>query len=93
MTYSILPILLLLALVIGFGFGIQKIGFIRSCLATLLVFLLGGQVTAAVFALVELLDHNRIHGDAALFFFVTQLLLLGTVWLTVKLLPFFKNRD
>jgi hypothetical protein len=28
----------------------------------------------------------------ALFFFVTQLLLLGTGWLTVKLLPFFKNR-
>ena len=93
MTYSILPILLLLALVIGFGFGIQKLGFLRTCLATLLVFLLGSQVTAAVFALVELLDHNRIHGDAALLFFVTQLLLLGTVWLTVKLLPFFKNRE
>ena len=90
---SILPILLLLCLLLGFGYGFQKIGFLRTCLATLLVFLLGGQVTAAVFALVELLDHNRIHGDAALFFFVTQLLLLGTVWLTVKLLPFFKTRE
>ena len=90
---SLLPILLLLALFTLLAIGFQKFGFVRTCLATLLVFLLGGQVTAAIFALVELLDHNRIHGDAALFFFVTQLLLLGTVWLTVKLLPFFKNRD
>jgi hypothetical protein len=93
MIISIFPILLFFCLVIGFALGLQKLGFLRTCLATLLVFLLGGQVTAAVFALVELLDHNRIHGDAALFFFVTQLLLLGTVWLTVKLLPFFKNRE
>ena len=91
MIISIFPILLFLALIIGLAIGFEKL--VRPCLAALLVFLLGGQVTAAVFALVELLDHNRIHGDAALFFFVTQLLLLGTVWLTVKLLPFFKNRE
>ncbi|MEN9358800.1 MAG: hypothetical protein RL095_335 [Verrucomicrobiota bacterium] len=89
----LLPILLLLALVFGFGLGFQKIGFLRTCLAAVLVFLFGSQLWVAGYALKELTEHSSIDWQDMLLFFLTQLLLLGSVFATVKMAAFFKNRD
>ncbi len=72
---------------------VRSFGFLRSSLGAILVFLFGSQIWAAVYAVKELTEHSSIDWEDILLFFVTQLLLIGTLWMTVKLLPFFKTRE